>query len=193
VSLQLRKRARTTSGFRRRKVLDCASPLALWGATETTSAAAKAPERTGAVQNATQHSSKCSNYAWESGLILARARRTTNERSASRPGRPQPKVERVPAKSFATRITPQGWHRRTLIHLSIYPSTYATSHLILRACPPQGLARSSKTGTLTRCWTRLAVVPRNRSARNRCPWVLIATKSQPFCFTHLTISVTGSP
>src|SRR5579864_8408228 len=42
------------------------------------------------------------------------------------------------------------------------------------------LARSSRTGTSTLCWTRLAVTPRKRSARKRWPWVLIATRSQPF-------------
>ena len=38
-------------------------------------------------------------------------------------------------------------------------------------------ARSKSTGTLMLCWTRLAVVPRNKSARKRWPWVLMATRS----------------
>ncbi len=59
--------------------------------------------------------------------------------------------------------------------------------------PHSYFARSSSTGTLTACCTRVAVVPRNRSARKRCPWVLIATRSHPFCCTHLMISLTGSP
>src|SRR3954464_8505206 len=54
-------------------------------------------------------------------------------------------------------------------------------------------ALSSSTGTLTLCCTRLAVVPKNRSAKKRWPWVLIATRSQPFCFTQRMISFAGSP
>src|SRR6202040_3565660 len=54
-------------------------------------------------------------------------------------------------------------------------------------------ARSRRTGTSTLCWTRLAVTPRKRSARKRWPWVLIATRSQPFSRTQRTISLTGSP
>src|ERR1700693_1408453 len=54
-------------------------------------------------------------------------------------------------------------------------------------------ARRRRTGTLILCGTRLAVVPKTKSARKRCPCVLIATKSQPFCRIHLTISVAGSP
>ena len=54
-------------------------------------------------------------------------------------------------------------------------------------------ARSSSTGTLTLWRTRLEVVPRNKSARKRWPCVLMATRSQPFCSTHLTISSAGSP
>src|SRR5208337_2053538 len=63
--------------------------------------------------------------------------------------------------------------------------------------PPQldmrHFARSRSTGTRILCWTWVAVVPRNKSARKRCPWVLMATRSQPFCWTHLMISLTGSP
>jgi len=54
-------------------------------------------------------------------------------------------------------------------------------------------ARSRSTGTLIRCCTHLEVVPRNSSATNLCPCVLIATRSQPFSSTHLTISLPGSP
>ena len=54
-------------------------------------------------------------------------------------------------------------------------------------------ARRRSTGTLMLWRTCLEVVPRNKSARNRCPCVLIATKSHPFCLTHLTISFGGSP
>ena len=31
------------------------------------------------------------------------------------------------------------------------------------------------------CCTRVAVVPRKMSWMKRCPWVLMATRSQPFC------------
>lgn len=55
------------------------------------------------------------------------------------------------------------------------------------------LALSRRTGTLTLCWTGLAVLPRNRSATARCPCVPIATKSQPFSWMRFTISRTGSP
>ena len=54
-------------------------------------------------------------------------------------------------------------------------------------------ALSRSTGTLMLCWTRLAVVPRKMSARKRCPCVLIATRSHPFCLIHLMISSEGSP
>jgi Malate:quinone oxidoreductase (Mqo) len=54
-------------------------------------------------------------------------------------------------------------------------------------------ARRRRTGTPMLCRTRVAVEPRNRSAKKRCPWVLIATRSQPFSFTHLMISSAGSP
>ena len=54
-------------------------------------------------------------------------------------------------------------------------------------------ARRRSTGTLMLCWTRVAVVPRNRSARNRWPCVLMATKSHPLFSTHLMIWSAGSP
>jgi hypothetical protein len=50
-----------------------------------------------------------------------------------------------------------------------------------------------RTGTLTLCWTRLAVAPKNISPRKRCPCVLIATRSQLLCSIHSSISLTGSP
>ena len=54
-------------------------------------------------------------------------------------------------------------------------------------------ARSSKTGTPMLCRTRLAVDPKNTSARNRWPCVLMATRSHPFFSTHLMICSAGSP
>ena len=42
------------------------------------------------------------------------------------------------------------------------------------------LARIRSTGTSILCCTLVAVAPKNRSANKRCPWVLIATKSQCF-------------
>jgi hypothetical protein len=39
----------------------------------------------------------------------------------------------------------------------------------------------------------MGVCPRNKSARNRCPCVLIASKSQCFSRTQRTISIAGSP
>jgi len=54
-------------------------------------------------------------------------------------------------------------------------------------------ALSSRTGTLTLCCTRMAVVPKARSANSLCPWVPMATRSQPFSLTHLVISLAGSP
>jgi hypothetical protein len=59
----IRKRARKTSGFLRRKVLDCASPLALWGATVSfcgrESARGLAQSKT---LRAAPQSSKCSKH-----------------------------------------------------------------------------------------------------------------------------------
>ena len=49
-------------------------------------------------------------------------------------------------------------------------------------------ALSSSTGTLSCAALGWPWCPRNMSARKRCPWVLIATRSQPFCCTHLMIS-----
>jgi len=54
-------------------------------------------------------------------------------------------------------------------------------------------ARNRRTGTRMLWRTLVAVAPRKRSARKRWPWVLMATRSQPFFSTHLTISVAGSP
>ena len=69
--------------------------------------------------------------------------------------------------------------------------------MALRDSVPSSLtlhfARSMRTGTLRPCWTRMAVVPRTRSATNWWPCVPMATRSQPFVFTQLMISLTGSP
>src|SRR5258708_7256210 len=54
-------------------------------------------------------------------------------------------------------------------------------------------ALSMRTGTLMWCWTRLAVAPGKRAAANWGPGGLLATRSQPFWWTHLMISLTGSP
>ncbi len=54
-------------------------------------------------------------------------------------------------------------------------------------------ALSRSTGTVTRCLTCRDVEPRNTSARKPCPCVLIATRSQPFCSIHFTISFAGLP
>lgn len=54
-------------------------------------------------------------------------------------------------------------------------------------------ARRSSTGTSMLWRTRVTVVPRKKSASNRCPWVLMATRSHPLCRTHLMISSAGSP
>ena len=45
---------------------------------------------------------------------------------------------------------------------------------------PLHFALSSSNGVLMLWRTRVAVEPRNRSASKRWPWVLMATKSQPF-------------
>lgn len=63
----------------------------------------------------------------------------------------------------------------------------------LSTSPVAQRALRSRTGMLTLCWTRLAVVPRTRSATSLCPWVPMASRSQLFSLTHLMISLAGSP
>ena len=51
------------------------------------------------------------------------------------------------------------------------------------------MALSSSTGTLTLVLDRAGRASQEQVAHHRCPWVLIATRSQPFSSTRLTISL----
>ena len=72
-----------------------------------------------------------------------------------------------------------------------HPRGLARFSLPRHLSPQYYFALSSSTGTLILCCTSEAVWPRNRSPSKRCPCVLMATRSQPFSWTHFTICLAG--